>query len=166
MIDIFFVVPYQQMIFIGETHPLPIAAEHVDVRPAAQCARCKRLGQVTSIERNCLPRRIAINQRTTAMIGRVLPVGCRVLRTVNEDKAIIDRAARYHTAVRPMAGCIQHLHFTRVYVHPFDTCTVEDVLLLSHVVRQPLAIVRPAARIGQYMSVLQTSNLAFGPTTP
>ena len=65
----------QHMVFVGETHPIPIPTEYVNVRSATQGTMCIRSNNVARVQVARRTRRAYVDQHASPVPRAVLPVG-------------------------------------------------------------------------------------------
>src|SRR5262245_61986789 len=77
-------VRFHEGIVVGETDPLSARIPDMNMRPAAQCARCEGRSQVAGVEHRRLVWFRHVDDYTLAMADAILPVGRRILGPENK----------------------------------------------------------------------------------
>ena len=139
------------MIFVGETDPLPVAAENVKVRAAAKRSGGEGWRQVACIERFDDAGLHGIDDDSATAAGGVGPFRRRVLGALDENDFLRQRMAGGDTALRAVLRLIKKLHFTGAGVDAFDPVAVEcgAVGIRADVVNDPLPVRAPNGSVGE-----------------
>ena len=113
------------MIVVGEADPLAVAAEDVDVRPAAEGAGGERGDNIAGVEVLGFAGAGGVDDHALAMMERVLPIRRGVFGAEDEGDAIVDGRIAGDAAVGAMLAFVENFNAAGGDVDALDARAVE-----------------------------------------
>ena len=136
----------QHMVIIGKADELPVRAEHMHMRTAAQRAGRIRRGNIHRVE---VLRNAVFDDHTATVMKIVMPLRIRVFRAMDKNVFFRQRTDGHHAHMRARRCTVNHLNRAGMDVNALNGFAGKRRAGGTHIKRQPLTVRRPGMDIGQ-----------------